>query len=266
MKINLSIIIPVYEAKNTIVKSIQSINNQILKTDLKMEVLLIIDDGKNYKNIIPKVNKSIKLKILSTGGIKTGPGNARNVGLLKAKGNYIGFLDADDEWSETYIENMYNLARKYDLAFAPTRVYRNEEFIHEFRGKVKDYLSITDIGEVPCSFHPFVKRERQGMFNNLKSQDVYNACSLINKINKKVKIATSAYYKLNLREKSVTTEDGFTHKINIAYKKNQIESTKAGNHKIARVFAMRRIINRRYSSWLQDNRGSFYEYLSQKEK
>ena len=119
---------------------------------------------------------------------------------------------------------------------------------------------------MPCSFHPFVKRDKQGKFNNLKSQDVYNALSLINKINKKIKIATSAYYKLNLREKSVTTEDGFTHKINIAYKKNQIESTIAGNHKIARVFAMRRIINRRYSSWLQDNRGSFYEYLSQKEK
>ena len=35
MKINLSIIIPVYEAKNTIVNSIQSINNQVLKTDFK---------------------------------------------------------------------------------------------------------------------------------------------------------------------------------------------------------------------------------------
>ena len=91
MKINLSIIIPVYEAKNTIVKSIQSINNQVLKTYLQIEVLLIIDDGKNYKNIIPRVNKGIKIKILNTGGIKTGPGNARNVGLLKARGNYIGF-------------------------------------------------------------------------------------------------------------------------------------------------------------------------------
>jgi len=46
MKINLSIIIPVYEAKNTIVKSIQSINNQVLKKDIQIEVLLIIDDGR----------------------------------------------------------------------------------------------------------------------------------------------------------------------------------------------------------------------------
>jgi len=262
MKINISIIIPVYEAKNTILKSIQSINNQVLKRDLQIEVLLVIDDGKDYKNIIPRVNKNIKIKILNTGGIKTGPGNARNIGLLKARGSYIGFLDADDEWSENYIENMYSLVRKYDVAFAPTRVFRNEEFIKEFKGKVEGYLSITDIGEVPCSFHPFVKREKQGKFNNLKSQDVYNACVLINKINKKIKMATGAYYKLNLREKSVTKEDGFTHKINIAYKKNQIENAKAGNYKIARVFAIRRIINRKYSYWFQENKRSFYEYLS----
>ena len=91
MKINLSIIIPVYEAKNTIAKSIQSINNQILKTDLQIEVLLIIDDGKNYKNVIPRVNKGIKVKILNTGGIKRVQVMQEMLGYLRQKVIILGF-------------------------------------------------------------------------------------------------------------------------------------------------------------------------------
>ena len=47
MKINLSIIIPVYNAKTSIENAINSINNQKLKKkDMKVEIILIIDDGK----------------------------------------------------------------------------------------------------------------------------------------------------------------------------------------------------------------------------
>ena len=57
--------------------------------------------------------------------------------LLKARGSYIGFLDADDEWSETYIEDMYNLARKYDLAFAPTEFTEMKSLFMNLKVKLK---------------------------------------------------------------------------------------------------------------------------------
>ena len=50
MKINISIIIPVYKAVNTLKKTLNSINNQNIDLEKKIEILLVIDDGKNYKN------------------------------------------------------------------------------------------------------------------------------------------------------------------------------------------------------------------------
>ena len=86
MKINLSIIIPVYNAKKTVQNAINSINNQKLKKkDMRVEIILIIDDGKKYEDFIPKLKNWISVKIIKTNGIKTGPGNARNIGLKKAK-------------------------------------------------------------------------------------------------------------------------------------------------------------------------------------
>ena len=54
MKINLSIIIPVYNAKNTLGRALESINKQIIKIKKTIEKIIIIDDGKNYDCIIPK--------------------------------------------------------------------------------------------------------------------------------------------------------------------------------------------------------------------
>ena len=48
MKINISIIIPVYRAVNTLRKSLNSINNQNIDLEKKIEIILVIDDGKKY--------------------------------------------------------------------------------------------------------------------------------------------------------------------------------------------------------------------------
>ena len=136
MKINLSVIIPVYEAQKTLQRTINSINNQFISDkNLKVELILIIDDGKKYNKFIPKLKNNFYLRTFKTNGIKTGPGNARNLGVDKAKGKFIGFLDADDEWSDSYLEKMYNLVKLNGIAFSPTYVFDNGKLIKKFKGQ-----------------------------------------------------------------------------------------------------------------------------------
>ena len=102
-------------------------------------------------------------------------------------------------------------------------------------------------------------------FENEKSQDLYNTACLLNTKDRKIEMVKGAYYKLNLQEKSVTKEIGFSHKINISYRKYQIKSLKNGNFKIARIFALKRINNSKYLEWLKNNKGKeFYIYQKQK--
>ena len=155
-----------------------------------------------------------------------------------------------------------NQQKKNGLSFAPTRVYKNNELIGEFEGKNKKYLTINDIGEIPCSYHPFVKKNLINKFENYRSQDVYNTAILLNKKNK-VEMIENEYYKLNLQKESVTKEKGFSIKIDQAYKKYQIKSLKMRNIKISKIFALRRIKNKKYIEWAQKNQKSFYEYLSE---
>ena len=129
----ISIIIPVYNVEKYLAKCLES----LVKQDLKKCEIILVNDGSsdnsqiiidNYKKRYPKY---IKNYIKENGG----QGSARNLGISKACGEYICFIDSDDYVEPNFIEEIYNyvLEDKYDIiVFDMYKEYENQ--------KNKEYL------------------------------------------------------------------------------------------------------------------------------
>ena len=258
---DLSIIIPVYKAKKTLSIAVNSILRQKYKNKRpKIEIIISVDDQYRYEKIIKKQNNDIKINFTSTKKIGSGPGNARNKGILKSKGKYIGFLDADDTYSENFIEEMYNSVLDNNIVICPTHVYKNNFKIAEFLESNKKEFTISDISRIPCTFHPLLKKNLIEQYENNASQDIYNLALLLNK--KPIKIVKNCFYKLNIWNESYTANKGFYHKVEGAYKYYQIKSINEKKNKIAKQFAIRRIINKKYEHWkIKNLNKGYYEFM-----
>ena len=96
----LSIIIPIYNAEKTLPRTLKSLNH-IHTNDQNNTEIILIDDGSKDKSfsILKKYQKSkVKFRVLLYRQNKNiNPGLARNQGINIASGQWIFFLDADDE-------------------------------------------------------------------------------------------------------------------------------------------------------------------------
>lgn len=100
-----SLIVPVYNTSKYLEKCINSLINQTLD-DIE---IIIINDGStdNSEKIIKKFNdKRIKYIAKQNEGI----GKTRNLGIEKATGEYLAFVDSDDYLSIDFCEKMYKKA------------------------------------------------------------------------------------------------------------------------------------------------------------
>ena len=91
--IQITVIIPAYNAATNITDTIKSVQQQTFK-DWE---LVIINDGStdNTLKVLDKIRDS-RLTIISIAN--SGVANPRNVGISRARGEYVAFLDADDLW------------------------------------------------------------------------------------------------------------------------------------------------------------------------
>lgn len=104
----ISIIIPFYNVENYIIDCINSVKAQ---TFTDFECILIDDKSSDnsLRNAIETINNDVRFKII-VHKENLRQGGARNTGIKNANGDWIVFLDSDDEWKSNFLEKMYNEA------------------------------------------------------------------------------------------------------------------------------------------------------------
>lgn len=106
----ISVIIPMYNAEKTIEECLDSLVDQTIFKDIE---LVIVDDCSTDKSpgIVMEYESRYSDSIVFIRlDENAGPGNARNVALGYASGEYIGFVDSDDATYPLMYEELYNEA------------------------------------------------------------------------------------------------------------------------------------------------------------
>lgn len=104
-----SVVIPLYNKAPYICRAIDS----VLRQTLKPVEIIVIDDCSTDGGP-DKVAAYADTRIRIVNRDVPGPGGyaARNLGVLQATGEWIAFLDADDEWHPGHLEHMSMLVKK----------------------------------------------------------------------------------------------------------------------------------------------------------
>ena len=152
----ISVIIPLYNKAESIATALNCV---LAQTYQDFEVV-VVDDGStdNGAAIVEQyVDSRIRLVRQENAGVSA----ARNRGIKEARGEYVAFLDADDEWLPEYLSVQHGLAQKYPQC----DVFATNYIFHGFTGnqvptilrrlpsKNEDF-ELTNYFEVAYSSHP----------------------------------------------------------------------------------------------------------------
>ena len=103
-----SVVIPLYNKMHYIEKTLRSV---LAQTCQDFEVVVVDDGSTDASAQVAAAVTSDKIRIISQPN--QGVAVARNTGIENARGEFIAFLDADDEWYPDYLETIDGLTREF---------------------------------------------------------------------------------------------------------------------------------------------------------
>lgn len=128
--IKVTVIMPIYNESDYLAPALDSVIDQTLKN---IEIICV-DDGSTdgSLDIIKEYQKNdSRIRIVTE--TNAGPALARNNGIKRARGKYLAFLDADDFYAPTLLEELYTEAERLelDITIANYDIYNSKKATFE---------------------------------------------------------------------------------------------------------------------------------------
>jgi glycosyltransferase involved in cell wall biosynthesis len=148
-----SIVIPLFNKAHTIIRTLNSVLAQTV-TDFEV---IIVDDGSTDNGVSVIENNTNDSRIRIIRQKNQGVSLARNVGIQEAKGDYIAFLDGDDEWLPEYLQKVSEAIKKFPEAGLFTSARFDQDLSKLIKNKIlatkyKNEISKIDYFENPHVF------------------------------------------------------------------------------------------------------------------
>lgn len=201
-----SIIIPAYQAENTIAPAVKSLLDQ---TYTHWEAAIASDDGVDYCALLGEQGiQDSRIKQTFTFGVGNGEAVARNAAVDISTGEVIANLDADDAFAPNRLAELVPLAMQYGAAIDNTGVYNTDLVLYKrpFGDRTGiAFATPDDILKPRVPFFPVFRREFLGMgWTKVPfAADVLFNLELLSRT-RKVAIHPQSLYQYYKRQNSIT--------------------------------------------------------------
>ncbi|TLS80843.1 glycosyltransferase family 2 protein [Photobacterium damselae subsp. damselae] len=233
-KVEVSIIIPVYNSGKYLIKCLDSILKQ---EGCSIEIIIINDGSTDNSCEIIEEFKDLDSRIISLYKDNGGLSSARNAGIKLATGEYILHVDSDDWIEKDYCLDSYSFAKKNGLDIVITDMY-------------------TDYSDGDSKYTFGVKNNKKQIMDNLEVLDLWCDNNLIsNCCNKLIKRELYLNNKI-IHPEDITLGEDLVTTIRLIAKSSKIGSLKKpyyhyvqytssimNNNGAARVYELERVFN-----------------------
>ena len=252
-----SVIIPVYNTAYYLSEALNSVINQTYKN---LEIILVNDGSTDNSGKICEEyalnDERIKVIHKENGGISS----ARNAAIDIAKGQYITFIDSDDDVELDYIDYLYKILKRFNckMSVCTHNIIKNGRVKKSFNLKTDYKLSSQEcikklLYNDGIDTSAWAKLYDKSLFDNIRYpvgklfEDIATTYKLFIK-SKEIACGHLAKYNYNVRENSIVTK-----KFNKA-KLDLLESTDNMSEEIINLFpnlkeaVLRRRVYARFST------------------